>query len=184
MKINCISRRFPIATPSENTEPCLLESHLHTRNASQEPAAAAPLPETLSLGIHLRHRLCFPYQRHLDSLPTGNRQSRRRLTHGSHAAQTLVYAGLLLAIAVTKGIFQFLTRWVVFGISRDIEFDLRNDLFARLENLSSLVRPAPSHRRHNGARHQRPERSPDVARTSDHVFSEYAGLHGWSAPLS
>ncbi len=48
----------------------------------------------------------------------------------------LVYAGMLLAIAVTKGIFQFLTRWVVIGISRDIEFDLRNALFARLENLS------------------------------------------------
>jgi ATP-binding cassette subfamily B multidrug efflux pump len=48
----------------------------------------------------------------------------------------LVYAGLLLAIAVTKGIFQFLTRWVVIGVSRDIEFDLRNDLFARLEGLS------------------------------------------------
>src|SRR5437868_2498322 len=48
----------------------------------------------------------------------------------------LVYAGMLLAIAVTKGIFQFLTRWVVIGISRDIEFDLRNDLFARLEHLS------------------------------------------------
>src|SRR6266513_1846136 len=46
------------------------------------------------------------------------------------------YAGMLLAIAVTKGIFQFLTRWVVIGISRDIEFDLRNDLFARLEGLS------------------------------------------------
>jgi ATP-binding cassette subfamily B protein len=48
----------------------------------------------------------------------------------------LVYAGMLLAIAVTKGIFQFLTRWVVIGISRDVEFDLRNDLFARLESLS------------------------------------------------
>ncbi len=48
----------------------------------------------------------------------------------------LVYAGLLLAIAVTKGIFQFLTRWVVIGISRDVEFDLRNDLFAKLESLS------------------------------------------------
>src|SRR5579864_2173347 len=48
----------------------------------------------------------------------------------------LVYAGLLLAIAVTKGIFQFLTRWIVIGISRDIEFVLRNDLFARLEILS------------------------------------------------
>src|SRR5580658_9425574 len=48
----------------------------------------------------------------------------------------LLYAGLLLAIAVTKGIFQFLTRWIVIGISRDMEFDLRNDLFARLEILS------------------------------------------------
>ncbi len=43
---------------------------------------------------------------------------------------------MLIAIAVVKGIFQFLTRWVVIGISRDIEFDLRNDLFARLEVLS------------------------------------------------
>ena len=48
----------------------------------------------------------------------------------------LVYAGILLAIAVIKGIFQFLTRWIVIGISRDVEFDLRNDLFARLERLS------------------------------------------------
>jgi ATP-binding cassette subfamily B protein len=48
----------------------------------------------------------------------------------------LLYSGLLLAIAVGKGIFQFLTRWIMIGISRDIEFDLRNDLFARLERLS------------------------------------------------
>lgn len=48
----------------------------------------------------------------------------------------LIYAGMLLAIAITKGIFQFLTRWIVIGISRDIEFDLRNDLFAHLELLS------------------------------------------------
>ena len=48
----------------------------------------------------------------------------------------LLYAGLLVAIAVSKGVFQFLTRWIVIGVSRDIEFDLRNDLFARLEDLS------------------------------------------------
>jgi ATP-binding cassette, subfamily B, multidrug efflux pump len=48
----------------------------------------------------------------------------------------LFYAGVLLAIALVKGTFQFLTRWVVIGISRDIEFDLRNDLFAHLERLS------------------------------------------------
>jgi ATP-binding cassette subfamily B protein len=58
------------------------------------------------------------------------------LNEGVTRHKLLVYAGMLLAIAVTKGIFQFLTRWVVIGISRDIEFDLRNDLFARLEGLS------------------------------------------------
>src|SRR5580693_4641015 len=46
------------------------------------------------------------------------------------------YALLLLAVAGAKGIFQFLTRWVLIGISRAIEFDLRNDLFAHLERLS------------------------------------------------
>ena len=47
------------------------------------------------------------------------------------------YSLLLLLIAATKGIFQFLTRWVVIGISREIEFDLRNDLFKHLETLST-----------------------------------------------
>ena len=48
----------------------------------------------------------------------------------------LTYALLLLAVAATKGIFQFLTRWIVIGVSREIEFDLRNDLFRHLESLS------------------------------------------------
>src|SRR5713226_8648877 len=48
----------------------------------------------------------------------------------------LTYSLLLIAVALTKGIFQFLTRWVVIGISREIEFDLRNDLFRHLESLS------------------------------------------------
>src|ERR1035441_6955865 len=58
------------------------------------------------------------------------------LHEGVTRHKLLLYAALLLAIAVTKGIFQFLTRWIVIGISRDIEFDLRNDLFAHLETLS------------------------------------------------
>src|SRR5579862_7392272 len=58
------------------------------------------------------------------------------LHEGVTRHKLFVYAAILLGIAVTKGIFQFLTRWVVIGISRDIEFDLRNDLFARLESLS------------------------------------------------
>ena len=59
------------------------------------------------------------------------------LQKGGRSSQKLVfYALLMVAIALSKGIFQFLTRWIVIGISRDIEFDLRNDLFEHLERLS------------------------------------------------
>jgi ATP-binding cassette, subfamily B, multidrug efflux pump len=43
---------------------------------------------------------------------------------------------LLLLVSGTKAIFQFLIRWVLIGVSREIEFDLRNDLFKHLEGLS------------------------------------------------
>jgi ATP-binding cassette subfamily B protein len=58
------------------------------------------------------------------------------LHEGVTRHKLLLYAGILLAIATTKGIFQFLTRWIVIGVSREIEFDLRNDLFRKLESLS------------------------------------------------
>jgi ATP-binding cassette, subfamily B, multidrug efflux pump len=47
-----------------------------------------------------------------------------------------VLAILLLLASGTKAIFQFLIRWGLIGISREIEFDLRNDLFKHLEGLS------------------------------------------------
>jgi ATP-binding cassette, subfamily B, multidrug efflux pump len=46
------------------------------------------------------------------------------------------YGLMLLAIAGAKGIFQYLTRSILIGVSREIEFDLRNDLFRHLETLS------------------------------------------------
>jgi ATP-binding cassette, subfamily B, multidrug efflux pump len=55
---------------------------------------------------------------------------------GVTSNKLLYYASLIIGVFVAKGIFQFLTRWIVIGISRDIEFDLRNDLFAHLERLS------------------------------------------------
>ena len=64
----------------------------------------------------------------------------RRAINDLHSGVTrqklLTYSLLIIAIALIKGTFQFLTRWVVIGISRDIEFDLRNDLFNHLERLS------------------------------------------------
>ncbi|HYG98995.1 MAG TPA: ABC transporter ATP-binding protein [Terriglobales bacterium] len=58
------------------------------------------------------------------------------LNQGVTRDKLITYSLLLVAVAATKGIFQFLTRWIVIGISRDIEFDLRNDLFHHLERLS------------------------------------------------
>src|SRR5262249_35443226 len=48
----------------------------------------------------------------------------------------LQYAMLLVAAAGIKGIFQYWMRVIIIGISRDIEYDLRNDLFRHLVNLA------------------------------------------------
>ena len=51
--------------------------------------------------------------------------------------QLLRYAGLLLLIAVATGFFRFWMRWILIGISRDIEYELRNDLFEHLLHQSA-----------------------------------------------
>jgi len=58
------------------------------------------------------------------------------LEGGVNRHKLFIFALQVLALAVVRGIFLFLTRWIVIGVSRDIEFDLRNDLFAHLESLS------------------------------------------------
>ena len=58
------------------------------------------------------------------------------LQGGVTREKLLTYSLELMAVAAIKGVFQFLTRWIVIGISREIEFDLRNDLFRHLESLS------------------------------------------------
>ena len=49
----------------------------------------------------------------------------------------LAYAGLILAVTLVHGVLLFYMRWIIIGISRDIEFDLRNDLFSNLERQSA-----------------------------------------------
>ncbi len=55
------------------------------------------------------------------------------LNQGVTRQKIFFYAGLLVLISASKGVFLFLTRWIIIGISREIEFDLRNDLFRHLE---------------------------------------------------
>jgi ATP-binding cassette subfamily B protein len=58
------------------------------------------------------------------------------LTHGFQLRILLQLAGLLVGLSLLKGVFQYWMRVIIIGISRDIEFDLRNDLFKRLVILS------------------------------------------------
>jgi ATP-binding cassette, subfamily B, multidrug efflux pump len=46
------------------------------------------------------------------------------------------YAALILGISVLEGFFRFWMRRVLIGVSRDIEYDLRNDFFAHLQRMS------------------------------------------------
>jgi ATP-binding cassette subfamily B protein len=58
------------------------------------------------------------------------------LTHGFQIRTLLNFAGLLVAVSLIKGVFQYWMRVIIIGISRDIEYDLRNDLFGHLVELS------------------------------------------------
>jgi len=58
------------------------------------------------------------------------------MQHGLTQAKILHHALILLVIAILAAIFLYITRQVIIGASREIEFDLRNDLFANLERQS------------------------------------------------
>ena len=57
--------------------------------------------------------------------------------HQTLTADKLVfYAGLLVGAALSKAFFLFWTRMILIGISRDIEYDLRNEMYRHLTRLS------------------------------------------------
>src|SRR6476646_12203041 len=45
------------------------------------------------------------------------------------------YAGLIIGLAACEGVFRFLMRRLIIGVSRDVEYSMRNDLFRHLEAL-------------------------------------------------
>jgi ATP-binding cassette, subfamily B, multidrug efflux pump len=55
------------------------------------------------------------------------------LTRGVTRQKLALYAGVLLGVSLLRGVFLFLMRRIIIGASRDIEYDIRNDFFARLE---------------------------------------------------
>jgi len=47
-----------------------------------------------------------------------------------------LYAGLIIGVALVEGIFRFLMRRILIGMSRNIEYDLRNDFLKHLQTMS------------------------------------------------
>jgi ATP-binding cassette, subfamily B, multidrug efflux pump len=58
------------------------------------------------------------------------------LTHGFTLQRVLQFAGALVALSAIKGVFQYWMRVILIGMSRDVEYDLRNDLFRHLIGLA------------------------------------------------
>jgi ATP-binding cassette subfamily B multidrug efflux pump len=56
-----------------------------------------------------------------------------RIQQGTTRELILIFALILVGISLVKGVFLYAQRWILIGISREIEFDLRNDLFRKLE---------------------------------------------------
>lgn len=68
------------------------------------------------------------------------------LTAGVTVEKLQFYGAALLGLTAVGGVFRFLQRRIMIGASRDIEFDLRNDFFARLQQFE----PAYYHRNRTG----------------------------------
>src|SRR5215470_12244665 len=50
-------------------------------------------------------------------------------------AKLLEYGGLIILVALVQGVFLFTQRRVLINMSRDIEYDMRNDFYAHLQKL-------------------------------------------------
>jgi len=58
------------------------------------------------------------------------------LTLGVTVSKLAFYGTLIVGIAAVEGFFRFWMRKLLIGVSRFVEFDLRNDFFARLQKMS------------------------------------------------
>ena len=79
--------------------------------------------------------LCYNCLRALVPIVVGDAVDDMR--HGVDRQKILFHALRLLAVAFGSAVFLYVERQVIIGASREIEFDLRNDLFANLERQSA-----------------------------------------------
>lgn len=69
-------------------------------------------------------------------LPLLIREAIDSLTSGKPLRAVFYVAGMMVGLSLVKGFFQYWMRVILIGASRDIEFEIRNDLFRKLISLS------------------------------------------------
>jgi ATP-binding cassette, subfamily B, multidrug efflux pump len=70
------------------------------------------------------------------ALPLAIRAGIDSLMKGFRLTLVFEFAALVVLLSLVRGIFQYWMRVILIGISRDIEYDLRNDLFSHIVTLS------------------------------------------------
>lgn len=70
------------------------------------------------------------------ALPLAIRSGVDSLMKGFRLSLVFEFAALVVLISIVKGVFQYWMRVILIGLSRDIEFDLRNDLLSHIITLS------------------------------------------------
>src|SRR5438445_2061155 len=58
------------------------------------------------------------------------------IEHDRELRGLVFFIGLIIGLALVQSVSRTFSRFLIFNIGRDIEYDLRNDLFAHLEKLS------------------------------------------------
>ncbi len=70
------------------------------------------------------------------AMPLLIREGVNALQQRAPLSKVFLIAGSMILLSATKGFFQYWMRIILVGISRDVEYDLRNDLFCKLTTLS------------------------------------------------
>jgi ATP-binding cassette subfamily B multidrug efflux pump len=70
------------------------------------------------------------------AMPLALRSGIDSLMKGFRLSLVFEFAALIVLLSAVKGIFQYWMRVILIGLSRDIEYDLRNDLFSHIVTLS------------------------------------------------
>ena len=89
-----------------------------------------------------------------------------------------VFCSALVIICAVQGVFSYWTRQILIGLSRDIEYDLRNDLLVQARADGAGILRAQPHGRADVALHERFELGAHGARAGHHVQRQHDCDHG------